>query len=243
MSAVLSSPEHIHPDIWRGSQLARARGRTIETGYQSLSEQLPGCGWPVSALIELLVQQTGVGEMRLLAPALAATKAPIILIEPPADPIAAGLSYIGIPVERLLLLRAKTHSDQLWVAEQALHSGTCAAVLLWHRHMRAESLRRLHLAAHTGSALLFMMRPLACAQDASSAELRVAVRPHDQGVAVQILKRKGPTFEGELVIELNRAASLNSPRPKAGRPAVPAPSPRENQTGRHVVAVGESHAT
>ena len=69
MSAVPVHAEAIHPSLWRASQLARARGRTVDTGYPVLSAELPGSGWPVGALIDLLVQQAGVGEMRLLRPA------------------------------------------------------------------------------------------------------------------------------------------------------------------------------
>ncbi len=56
--------------LWRASQFARGRGRVVETGYPALSAELPGGGWPVGALIDLMVQQAGVGELRLLRPAL-----------------------------------------------------------------------------------------------------------------------------------------------------------------------------
>ena len=71
MSALPKHVESIHPALWRGSQLARAYGKTVDTGYAALSAELPGGGWPLGALVELLVQQPGVGEFRLLRPALA----------------------------------------------------------------------------------------------------------------------------------------------------------------------------
>jgi len=69
MGALPASLDAIHPGLWRASQLGRASGRTVETGYAALSAELPGGGWPEGALVELLVQQTGIGELRLLAPA------------------------------------------------------------------------------------------------------------------------------------------------------------------------------
>jgi len=42
----------------------------METGYPALSRDLPGGGWPAGALVDLLVRQTGVGELRLLRPPL-----------------------------------------------------------------------------------------------------------------------------------------------------------------------------
>jgi hypothetical protein len=81
----------ISPSIWRASQLARAVGRTVDTGYATLSAELPGGGWRVGALIELLPAHSGVGELRLLQPALASLgKRPIGLIEPPHSPYGPG---------------------------------------------------------------------------------------------------------------------------------------------------------
>ncbi|MGF6766266.1 hypothetical protein P3T24_006612 [Paraburkholderia sp. GAS33] len=157
---------------------ARGVGRTVDTGYPALSRELPGGGWPRGALVELLLQQAGIGELRLLAPALASIALrPIALLQPPQDPNAHGLSYIGLRPERLLMIRTRNTADALWSAEQVLKTGSCAALLMWQQHVRPESLRRLHLAAKSGETLLFMFRPLASALDASPAELRLGLRP------------------------------------------------------------------
>jgi hypothetical protein len=56
-------------------------GRPHPLEYPTLSAELPGGGWPVGALVELLLQQAGVGEVRLLRPALGAVgKRPIALL-------------------------------------------------------------------------------------------------------------------------------------------------------------------
>ena len=73
MSNAHVAVEEIHPSLWRASQLARGRGRVVDTGYPAMSEELPGGGWPIGALVDLLIQQAGVGEMRLLRPALSAS--------------------------------------------------------------------------------------------------------------------------------------------------------------------------
>src|SRR3546814_13269354 len=64
------APQRIHPALWRASQLARMPGRCVDTGFPALSAQLPGGGWPLGDLIELLIQQPGIGEMQLLSHAL-----------------------------------------------------------------------------------------------------------------------------------------------------------------------------
>ena len=125
----------------------------------------------------VLAQASRSGEIRLLAPALGSLKAPAALVESPCDPCVEGLAYSGIPAEQVLLLRAKRSNDQLWSAEQILKASTCGAVLLWQTHVRADSLRRLLLAARSSTSLLFVFRPILSASDASPAELRVAVRP------------------------------------------------------------------
>ncbi|MGV4712386.1 translesion DNA synthesis-associated protein ImuA, partial [Burkholderia pseudomallei] len=55
MSASSLSLESLHPSLWRGSQLARGGPRTVDTGYAALSVELPGGGWPLGGLVELLV--------------------------------------------------------------------------------------------------------------------------------------------------------------------------------------------
>jgi hypothetical protein len=132
MSTALAHPEHIHPSLWLAAQLARGVGRTVDTGYPALSRELPGGGWPRGALVDLLLQQSGIGELRLLAPALASiAQRPIALLQPPQDPNAHGLSYIGLRPEKLLMIRTRNTSDALWSAEQVLKTGSCAALLMW----------------------------------------------------------------------------------------------------------------
>ncbi len=116
MSAPAISAEEIHPSLWRASQLARGRGRMVDTGYPALSTELPGGGWPVGVLVDLLVQQAGVGEMRLLRPALSAlADRPVALVQPPHIPDGLGLGYIGLSLDRLLQIKTPKAADALLV--------------------------------------------------------------------------------------------------------------------------------
>ncbi|HEY9105608.1 MAG TPA: hypothetical protein VIN58_02930, partial [Roseateles sp.] len=56
--------------LWRGSSLGAAADPTLASGFAALDAELPGGGWPLRAVTELLTPQTGVLEWRLLAPAL-----------------------------------------------------------------------------------------------------------------------------------------------------------------------------
>ncbi|MDR5646768.1 translesion DNA synthesis-associated protein ImuA [Burkholderia cenocepacia] len=211
MSAAAIRPETIHPSLWRASQLAHARGRTVDTGYAALSAELPGGGWPLRALTDLLVQQAGIGELRLLAPALTAPdRRPVALLEPPLTPNAFGLIHIGLPCDRLMLLRAPRTADALWSAEQILRAGTCSALVLWQQHVKTSSLRRLHLAAQSAETLFFVVQPVAVAQNASPAVLRLAIRPSPDGAEVEIIKRRGPLRAEPLSVALHPTPILTS---------------------------------
>jgi protein ImuA len=206
--------EAVHPSLWRASQLARSHTRCIDTGHPSLSNQLPGGGWPVGTLIDLLVQQPGVGEMRLLAPTLAKV-APrrVVLLTPPHAPQALALAALGIPPQSALWLRADRTADALWAAEQILRSGSCGALLFWPGQtstssarqgpVRADSLRRLHLAAQQGETLFFNFRSLASEVDASPAPLRLSVRPAPGGINIGFVKRQGPQRDEPLFLPMS----------------------------------------
>jgi protein ImuA len=221
-SAVLAAPEAVHPSLWRASQLAHSATRCIDTGFAALSAQLPGGGWPLGTLIDLLVQQHGIGELRLLRPALAGLgKRPIALLQPPHPPQALALAALGLEPSQLIWIRSGAKSsDALWAAEQVLRSGCCGALLLWQNHARGETLRRLHLAAQSGDTLFCMLRPLSAAQDASPAPLRLSLKPAAGGVDIGFVKRRGPQRDTALFLPLTpsllqRHAPLDSDTPAA----------------------------
>ena len=59
-----------HPRIWRGRGRVDSTGvAVISTGHEPLDRALAG-GWPQGSLCELLTDQWGQGEFRLLLPAL-----------------------------------------------------------------------------------------------------------------------------------------------------------------------------
>lgn len=209
--------------IWRADQMASCRTAVTPSAYPLLDAELPNGGWPASALIELLLQQTGIGEMQLLRPALAAIAAQrrIALVQPPHLPQLAAWSAWGLPVERLLWIKTARSADALWSAEQILRNGSCGALLFWQTHVRAESLRRLHLAAQASEIVFWMLRPLTAARDSSPAPLRLGLRPAHGGVQIDLLKRRGPQCLQPFFL------------PLAGMPAGPSHLP--SSTSNHAV--------
>jgi protein ImuA len=191
-------------DVWRASELAVSRATTCSTGHAMLDEELPNKGWPRSTLVELLLQQAGIGEMQLLKPALAklSKNQRIALVQPPYLPHVMACKSWNFNTRNLLWIKAASTADALWSTEQILKNGSCGAVVLWQSNIRSESLRRLNLAAQATDTWLWLMRPLSSSADASPAPLRIALRPALAGISLEIVKRRGPHLDNTLFIPL-----------------------------------------
>jgi protein ImuA len=99
------APEALHPALWRAHQLGRAGEATWPSGFAALDAELPGGGWPARTLTELLLPQTGIGELRLLAPVLAASARGVMLFDPPAQPSGWALAALGLDVRQWVLVK------------------------------------------------------------------------------------------------------------------------------------------
>ena len=184
-----------HPALWRGADAGAPE--TLPTGFRALDARLPGGGWPLFTLIELLVPTAGIGEIRLLLPALRSLTAAgteprwVAWLAPPHLPYAPALADAGLDPARMLVIRPRAGVDRLWAMEQALRSGACAAVLGWTGEARDPMLRRLKLAAEEGRTPGFLLRPSAHRNEHSPAALRLALAARDYGLDVEILKSRG----------------------------------------------------
>lgn len=185
-------------DVWHADALAVSHAQVVSTGDAVLDAQLPGGGWPVGAMTEIL-QTPGVhSEWRLLLPALARCgSGPVVLVGAPQVPFAPALAAQGLHAQRLLWVTEPAAATRLWVAEQALRCAEVDAVLAWLPQARSDQLRRLQMAAAEHSKLLFVLRPAQAQWDASPAALRLCVAPAGEGargdaLEVQVLKRRGP---------------------------------------------------
>jgi cell division inhibitor SulA/protein ImuA len=189
-----------HPSLWRASS-AQGGERVLPTGFRRLDERLPGGGWPLDTLIELLLPLHGIGEINLLLPALRALCAQdersprwIAWLGPPHLPYAPALASAGLDPARMLVVRSnasKLPGSSLWAMEQALRSRACVAALGWVDGADGQSLRRLKLAAEEGGSIGFLFRPRERAREPSPATLRLLLEAHDGALDVQILKSRG----------------------------------------------------
>jgi hypothetical protein len=183
-----------HPDLWRASELASVAVPSLLTGFPGLDAELPGGGWPTGKLTEILPAHEGIGELRLLACALAGLSAAgktLAWIDPPHRPYAPALAAAGIELARLVIVRTRTAREALWAVEQALASRAFGAVLAWPGAAKYSELRRLQLAAEGSRVLAVLFRPAKAAAEPSPASLRIALANAAGGLAVHILKRRG----------------------------------------------------
>ena len=227
--ASLPTPER--QTLWLADRLAQGAAAAVvkATGFAALDAELPGGGWPATGLTELLIEAPGSGELRLLAPLLAGSRAGSVLcVAPPFMPYAPALYALRLSLEGLLLVRPETLADAAWAAEQGLRSGACAAVLWWQGQARAPAaalataLRRLHLAA--GNCPLFAFRPTTARAQSSPAPLRLVLEPTAQTqLTVTVFKRRGPVMAAPLSLTLP-IASVPASR-ALRRVSIPAASP------------------
>lgn len=195
------------PGIWRAGERQRETGLAhLATGFPALDAVLPGGGWPLGALTEILHDHAGIGELSLLMPALARLSRRgrwIALIAPPYLPYAPALSGHGVDLSHLLLIHPGSATDALWAVEQTLRSGTCGAVLAWPRRVDGGSLRRLQLAAGAGRTLGLIFRRHADGASPSPAALRLHLEHRDDGIRVRLLKCRGGNSGQELAVVLS----------------------------------------
>jgi hypothetical protein len=175
---------------WRGA----AAWRVQPSGFAELDAQLPGGGWPVGAIAELMPELAGIGELRLVTPALVALARAgryVAWIAPPLLPYAPALAGAGLPLERVLIIRTRDLKESLWAAEQTLRCPLFGAVLGWPAPLTDRNVRRLQLAAEAGGSLGILYRPPQAARELSPAALRLRLSPLIDGLMVEIQKVRG----------------------------------------------------
>lgn len=223
-----AAPETLHPALWHAHQLGADRIVATPSAFPVLDAELPGGGWPHRMLTELMLPHPGVGELRLLAPALAmllkAVERPdaetgrcVMLFDPPAGLCGWALVQLGIDARQLVVVHGREgekgatrlrhllpSADVLWALEQSLRSGHLGAALAWlPARLPADALRRLQLAAQGHDGPVFLFRELEARLRPSPAPLRLVLQPvcFDE-LSLHVLKRRGPPLAQPLRLAL-----------------------------------------
>lgn len=236
------SSELLLSQVWSGNDPHALRAITTSTGHAALDAQLPGHGWPLDGMVEVLHamehdkarREEGHRHVwRLVLPALVQAvrqnAGPVALIGAPFAPFGPSLRGQGLEPERLLCIRSRNGTARLWAAEQILRCAEVAAVLAWLPQARAAELRRLHLGAQKQRRLLWVFRPEKVRHESTPARLRLLLEGNEE-LRVHILKRRGPPLDEPVVLpavpgELDALLKARRKIPAMPVPvAAPAPS-------------------
>jgi len=193
-----------HPLVWRGDQLAWSQAG-IPSGFADLDRELPGGGWPRGALVELLRDGEGIGELRLLLPALrslAQAGHGILLVAPPHVPYAPAFAASGIDPARVIVVAPVEEKHRWWAAEQVLRASSVGALLFWPRHVNGQRLRRLQLAAQEGAAPGFVFASTDRAAQPSPSPLRLRLSVAEARLRIEVFKRRGGVMAKPLLIDV-----------------------------------------
>ena len=197
-------PPDIQAAVWRGDQLGSPVSTVISSGFAALDAELPGSGWPCHSLTEILQPQPTVTEWRLLAPAMrqvVASGGNIVVVGPPKSPHLPGLKYAGLDERHLVWIQAEAPAERLWVTEQLIKSNAAGLLVSWLPQARQEQIRRLQVCAQACEGPAFLCRPAAAEHESSAAPLRIQLTfGPDWELHVHLLKRKGPTHEGQIAL-------------------------------------------
>ena len=223
VSAPRPAPETLHPNLWLGHQLGRHSDTGFASGFATLDAELPGGGWPRRCVTELLLAHPGVGEIRLLAPVLAAAQSRhVVLFDPPMKLAASVLQSYGLDLDQVLVVTTRSRTlpgaDSLWSLEQTLKSGHVGAIVAWlPPRLRAERVRRLQLASHNHDGPAFVFREIAVADRPSASPLRLALRAGGADrLRIDVVKRRGPPKLEPLLLDLPSVLSSAAKRRSDG---------------------------
>jgi protein ImuA len=189
--------EHI-PNVWRAESLAATRGQLVPSGFAELDAALGG-GWPRPALIELLTDKEGIGELQLLLPLIQAAsvitpnndRSIVLWLNPPHAIHAVALMQYGLEPTQHWTSAPLSDRDTMWAMEQALRSGACALVIAWANRSTVAMLRRLKLASSAGNSLGVLFRPTRASRNPSPATVRAELHAHASYMHVALLKVQG----------------------------------------------------
>jgi protein ImuA len=149
-------------------------------GLAGIDRALPGGGLPRGSLHELhgeARQAAALGFAAALLGRWLANGGHAVWIGARDELFGPGLAALGLPPERLLVVRARARDARLWALEEALRSPGLVAALAEVDRLSLIQSRRLQLAAETRGVCALLLRPLAAGASPSVAATRWRITP------------------------------------------------------------------
>ncbi|MBN9124591.1 MAG: translesion DNA synthesis-associated protein ImuA [Nitrosospira sp.] len=230
-SAPLSLPQieaRFRNRIWRGGAMGVSPDQVVSSGFEELDKALPGRGWPIGNLIELLLPAEGLGEIGLLSRMLgqvAQAGRHVLLVSPPHTPYMPAWENLGMDSRRIVVVKAHTPAERLWTLEQGVKSAAFGAILGWSSGMSQQATRKLQILARSTATLVFLFRPASARLEPSAAPLRIllhAARRHalSRTLRLHLLKRRGMPAGLSLYLTLPPGPPSMLPEGSPGAPFI-----------------------
>jgi len=181
--------------VWTANQAPNhiAEPSFVPSGFAMLDAQTGG--WPSSGLVELQPSALGIGELRLIFPALSflagkasARQSLQVWLPGALQLMPQGLGGAFTP--NTVMLKALGSKESLWVLDTLLQSGVCSAVVCWLDALDSAQAKRLQIAAKESGTLVFCIRPAPKQDGSLPISMRMRLQPAENGLLLDVFKRQ-----------------------------------------------------
>ncbi len=180
MPALFEQLSHQIRAIELGGRRKGELPNAISSGCQELDRLLPDGGYAPGTIIEWIEPTLGCGGIYLAIAAARHAMADgkyLVVVDPRQRFYPPAAQSMGIPIERLIVLRPDNESDLMWSIDQALRCSAVGAVVAHLDRVSELQARRFQLAAEQGQALGCWLRPWKIQRAPSWAEIQWLVQP------------------------------------------------------------------
>ncbi|MCA9191893.1 MAG: hypothetical protein KDB03_09030 [Planctomycetales bacterium] len=162
-----------------GGQRAKCT-RVTSAGCQALDACLPAGGYAPGQFVEYvrLTPACGATYLAFLAAASAiqGSGGYVVVVDPQQQFYPPAMLGLGIPLEKLIMVRPENQADMLWAIDQALRTRAVAAVVADVVSLDDKSARRIQLAAERGGSLALLLRNSSARRGQTWADFQWLVR-------------------------------------------------------------------
>ncbi len=203
MKAALAELLH-NPLLWQGDRLARAED-AVASGFATLDRELPGGGWPQASLTELLLDHQGIGELRLVLPALKALVRAgewIALIAPPHVPYAPAFARHGIDPGRVIVVESAEEKNRWWSPSRCCARTARARCCSGRERSMTRKRGGCSSPRRKASRWAFVFTGTARAAHPSPSPLRIRLSLVEQKLCIDVFKRRGGVMSRPLMLDM-----------------------------------------
>ncbi len=216
-----------------GKQSLQRRHDSFHSGLDLLDELAPGGAFRFGAVHELLWdRRAGAAPASVaLLLARAAGNGAIAWSDPQREIYPPALAQWGIDLRRVILLRPKDSTEELWAVAECLRCGGLSATVAMIAHLNRVQARRLQLAAESGGGVGIFLRPNIAGEKDYAAATRWLVRPavgdgQTQRWSIELVHGHGGHVGKNVLLGVSRESGktivVRASSPLAHRPPAPA---------------------